>query len=67
MSQFIFSLLLSVVISWMNVWLWAYSLGPYSPTNLMGILVMLFWFIVIWTWFEVANLDTTVKHYFTFS
>jgi hypothetical protein len=42
----------------MNVWLWAYGLGPYSPNNPTNILVMLFWFIVIWTWFERANLDT---------
>jgi hypothetical protein len=55
--QLIYPLLLSVIISWMNVWLWAYSLGPYSLTNPTGILAMTFWFIVIWTWFEVANLD----------
>jgi hypothetical protein len=56
----IFPLLLSIIISWMNVWLWAYSLGPYSPTNPTGILTMTFWFIFIWTWFEVANLDRDV-------
>jgi hypothetical protein len=58
----IFPLLLLVIISWMNVWLWAYSLGPYSPTNPTGILMMTFWFIFIWTWFEVANLDKVVCH-----
>jgi hypothetical protein len=62
--QLIYPLLLSVIISWMNVWLWAHSLGPYSPTNLMGILAMTFWFIVIWTWFEVANLDRFPAVYF---
>jgi hypothetical protein len=53
-----FPVLLSFIVSWMHVWLWLYSLGPYSPTNPTGILAMTFWFIFIWTWFELANLDT---------
>jgi hypothetical protein len=56
MSQLLYPLL-SVIISWMNIWLWAYGLGPYSPNNPTNILAMLFWFIVIWTWFEIANHD----------
>jgi hypothetical protein len=52
-----FPVLLSFIVSWMHVWLWLYSLGPYSPTNPTGILAMTFWFIFIWTWFELANLD----------
>jgi hypothetical protein len=58
MSQ-LFPLLFSAIISWMNVWMWTNGLGviPYNPDIHAHILGMLFWFLIVWVCFEIANLD----------